>query len=107
VEEGAGGAAAARAGSNLRREAADSHGLQNLLRHPNFFATIAARRRRERDTNRVTNAFLQQHAERGAGSYDALRSHARFRETEMQGVMATRRQPTMYVNQIRHPATVR
>ena len=81
--------------------------MQNLLRHANFFATITARRRRERDTNRVTNAFLQQHAERGTGSYDALRSHACFRETEMQGIIAARRQRTIYVNQILHAAYLR
>src|SRR3984957_5937402 len=49
LEEGAGGASAAGAGGNLRREAANAHGLENLLRHANFFRAIAARRRRQRD----------------------------------------------------------
>src|SRR5439155_10578086 len=51
LEESAGGASAAGTGSDLRRKAADSQGLKNLLRYPNFFAAVAVGRASQREVN--------------------------------------------------------
>ena len=59
LEEGARGASTAGAGSNLRREAADAHRLQNLLGDDHLFGAIAIGRRRERNANRIANTFLK------------------------------------------------
>ena len=45
LEEGAGGAAAAGAGGDLRGEAANAERLQNLLRDADFFGAVAVRAR--------------------------------------------------------------
>ena len=107
LEEGAGGAAAAGAGRDLRREAANAHRLQNLLRDPDFFGAVAARRGRQRNANRVADAFLQQHAHRGARCHHALRAHPGFRESKMQRIFAACGQRAIDINQILHAADLR
>ena len=64
--------------------------LQNLLADAHFFGAIAARCRSQRDANRVADAFLQNHAQRGARSDNAFRAHAGFGESEMQWIVAAR-----------------
>src|SRR5688572_21879232 len=61
LEERAGRAAAARAGGDLRREAADLERLEDLLRDAHLFRAVAAGPRRERDADRVADALVQQH----------------------------------------------
>ena len=46
--------------ADYRRERAQPHGLQDLLRHDHFLRAVAARLRRERDADGVADAFLQQ-----------------------------------------------
>ena len=51
---------------------------------------VAVRLGRERDADRVADAFLQQHGHRGGRGDDALRAHARLGEAEVQRVVAAR-----------------
>ena len=85
LEESAGGATASRTRGHLGGEAADAEGLQNLLSYADFFGAIAAGSGRERDADGVANAFLQQHAQSGARSYDAFGAHAGFSEPQCSG----------------------
>src|SRR5690606_2885075 len=78
LEERAGRAAAARAGRDLRREAADLERLEDLLRDADLFRAVAAGPRRERDADRVADALVQQHGEAGGAGDDALGPHARL-----------------------------
>src|ERR1700677_3062933 len=98
LEESAGGTAASWAGCDLWSEAADAERLQNLLGNANFFGAIAAGGWREGNANRVSDAFLQQNAERGAGGDDTLCSHACFGESEMQRIITARGQRTVNVD---------
>src|SRR5690606_6524403 len=93
LEERAGRPAAARAGRDLRRDAADLERLEDLLRDTHLFRAVAAGPRRERDADRVANALVQQHGQTGGGGDDALGPHARLGQPEVQRVVAPRRQP--------------
>src|SRR4051812_8479462 len=64
--------AASRARGDLRSEVADSQRLQNLLRNLNLLGAIAAWSRRQRDANRVTDAFSKQNRERSRARDDSL-----------------------------------
>ena len=88
LEVGAGGAATARAGDHHRREGAQPHGLQDLLRDGHFEGAVTVRFGRERDADGVADALLQEHADAGGGSDDALAAHAGFGEAHMQRVVA-------------------
>ena len=55
-----------------RHEGAETHGLQDLLRDLDFLGARAARRRRERDADRVADALLKQDAHRRRRSDNAL-----------------------------------
>ena len=92
LEEGAGkcSAAASGAGCDLRGEAANAERLQNLLCDTDFFGAVAAGGGRKRNANGIADAFLQQNAERGAGGDDAFCAHARFGQSEMQRIIASR-----------------
>ena len=78
--------------------------LQNLLRDDDFFRAIAVRLGRERDADRVADAFLQQHGHAGGGGDDALAAHAGFGEAEMQRVVAARGELAIDVDQVLHAA---
>ena len=54
-----------------------------------FLRAIAVGLRRERDANRVADAFLQEHGERGRRRDDRLAAHAGFGQTEMQRVIGS------------------
>src|ERR1041385_1410826 len=58
LKESAGSASTTGAGGNLRSEAADPHGLENLLADKNFFCAIAVRGWRKRNANGIPYAFL-------------------------------------------------
>ena len=90
LEERAGGAPAARARDHQRRERAQPHRLQDLLRHDDFARAVAAGLGRERDADRVADAFLQQHRHRGGRGDDALGAHAGLGEPQVQRVVAAR-----------------
>ena len=87
LEHGRGRAPAAGTGGDLRRKTAEPHGLQQFLRDLHFLRPVAARLGGERNADRVAKPFLQQDAERGGGSDDALRAHAGFGQAEMQRVI--------------------
>ena len=91
-------------GGHLRRKAANAQRLQNLLSHADFFGAIAAGSGSERDADGVADAFLQQHAQRGARCHDAFGAHAGFGEPEVQRIIAARRQRAVDVNQVLHSA---
>ena len=71
---------------------AQAHRLQDLLRHDDFLRAVAAGLRRERDADRVADAFLQQHGHAGGRGDDALRAHAGLGQAEVQRVVAARRE---------------
>ena len=64
-------------------------------------------RGRERNSNRVADAFLQHYTHRGAGGDYALCSHARFGQAKMQRILAARGQRAINVDQILHAADLR
>jgi len=70
---------------------AQPHRLQQLLGNDDLARAVAAGLRRERNANRVADALLEQHPERGGGSHDAFRSHPRLGESEVQGIVAAAR----------------
>ena len=78
--------------------------LQNLLGHADFFGAIAAGRGRERNADGIADAFLQQNSEGGAGGDYTFCSHARFGQSEVQRIIATRRERAVNVDQILHAA---
>ncbi len=104
LEEGAGGAAAPGTGDHHRRERAQPHGLQDLLRDLHFLGARLTGGRRERHADRVADAFLQQHRQRRGGGDDALAAHAGLREAQVQRVVATARQFAIHRDQILHAA---
>src|SRR5258706_2524196 len=89
LEISAGGAAATRTSDHHRRERAQAHGLKQFLGDCDLARPVPARVRGERDANRVADTLLEQYAERGGGSHDALFPHSRLREAEMQRIVAT------------------
>src|SRR5205814_10317840 len=71
LEEGGGGASAARACADLRREAAQPHRLQHLLGYLDLLGPVAAGSRGEADPDRGANAALQKDREAGGARDDA------------------------------------
>ena len=88
LEEGAGGASAAGAGGDLRGEAADAEGLENLLAGVDFFGAVTVGLGSEGDADGVSNAVEQQGREAGGGGDDAFHAHSGFGEAEVEGVVA-------------------
>ena len=76
----------------MRRERAQPHRLQDLLRDDHLARAIAVGLGRERHANGVADAFLQQHGHGGGRRDDALRAHAGLGEPEVQRVVAPRGQ---------------
>ena len=72
LEEGAGGAAAARASGDLWRETPQLKRLQNLLTDDDLFGAIPVRQRSKRGADGVSDALLQQNGDSGRGCDDAL-----------------------------------
>src|SRR5438046_9976492 len=58
------GPSASWTGGNARRETTNAEALQNILTGSDFFAAVAARRRRQAGPNRVANPFRQYNCER-------------------------------------------
>src|SRR5580704_13468250 len=107
LEERAGRAAATGTRRHLGREAADAERLQNLLSHTHFFSAISAWGGCERNPDRVADAFLEPHAERGARRDDAFGSHAGLGKPKVQGITAARRQGAVDVEQFLYSAYFR
>ena len=63
------------------------------------------RLRRQRDADRVADAFLQQHRQRRGRGDRALGAHAGFGEAEVQRVVAAPRQRAVDADQVLHAAT--
>src|SRR3989441_4192954 len=100
-------AATSRTRGDLRCEAAKSERLEDLLCDLHFLSAIAAGARRERDTNRIPDALLEEDGETRRARDDTLRPHAGFRETEMQRVVGTRGQHAVHRDKILHPRDLR
>ena len=100
LEVGAGGAAAAGASGDLRHEAADAEGLEDLLTAADFFAAIAARSRRQADADGVANAGEEERREAGGAGNDAFHAHAGFGEAEVEGVVGAAGEFGVDVDQI-------
>ena len=107
LERGRGGAAATGACRDQRHEGTEAHGLQQFLRNLHFAGAVAAGLRRQRNTDGVADALLQQDTERRGRRHDALRAHAGFGEAEMDGVIGTRRQILIDRDQILHRRDLR
>ncbi|MNI35030.1 hypothetical protein D3C73_890410 [compost metagenome] len=74
------------------------------MRHNRFAAAVAAGFRRQRNTDGVADALLQQHGQRGGGGHDALATHAGFGQAQMQGVITTGGQVAVDSDQVLHMA---
>ena len=72
--------AATGASGNLGREAPQLQRLQNLLAHDDFIRAIAIRQRSERGADGIADSLLQQYANAGSRSDNALRTHPGFGE---------------------------
>ena len=86
LKGGAGGASAAGASGDAGKEGAEAERLEQFASGVDLFAAIAADARRERDANRVADAFVEQNAHGGGRPDGALQAHAGFGEAEMQGL---------------------
>ncbi|QTK80304.1 hypothetical protein AT6N2_C2742 [Agrobacterium tumefaciens] len=73
-------------------ELTETHHLQQFLSHLHLTGTVAIRLGRERYADRVANAMLQHITHGGGGGDDALRTHARLGQAQMQGVVGSFRQ---------------
>ena len=102
LEHRRGRAPAAGAGGDLRREDAEAHRLQQLLRDPHLLRAVAAGLGRQRNADRVAETLLQQHAERGRRGDDPFRPHAGFGEAEMQGIVRPLGQHAVDRDQVLH-----
>ena len=60
------------------------HALQQFLGHVYLFFPRLSRSWRNRDANRVTDAFAQKHRERCGTRNNTLGTAARFRQAQMQ-----------------------
>ena len=78
--------------------------MQDFLSDYDFLGPAAARLRGERDADRVADAFLQQHRQRGGRGHDALAAHASLGQPQMQRVIAPRRQLAVDRDQVLHSA---
>ena len=86
LEEAAGRASAARAGNNLRREVPHPESLQDLARKFDFRCTRLARFRCQRNTDRISDIFQQEHGEgRGCGNR-TFEPHSGFGQPQMQRI---------------------
>ena len=79
---------AAGAARHHRGEAPEAHALQDLLGDHNLLGAGRAGRRRERDADRVADAFLKEHGERSRRGDDALGADARLGKAEVERVAA-------------------
>jgi hypothetical protein len=95
-----GGAAAARAGGDAGREAAQAERLQQLAGGVDLFASIAARPRRQRHANGVANPFVQQDPHGRRRPHQALRPHAGFGEPQVQRLIGLARQRAIDLHQM-------
>ena len=85
---------------HARRERAQAERLEQLAGGVHLFAAVAAGLRRQRDANRVADAFREQHAHRRRRPHEPLQSHAGFGEAEMQRLVGLARQRAIDRNQI-------
>ena len=85
-------------------ETAQAHALQKLLRDLHLERTVAAGLRRQRDADRVADALLQEHGERGRRRDDAFGAHARLGEAEMERKIGPGGQHRVDRDQILHRA---
>ena len=78
------------------------HGLQQFLRHDDFARARFVGLRRERNADRVADAFLQQHRKRRGRGNDALGAHARLGQAQVQGIVAARGEVAINRDQFLH-----
>jgi len=102
LEEGAGRAAATRAGDDHRRERAQAHRLQDFLRDDDLAGAVPFRLGSERDADRVADALLQQNGHRRGRRDDALAAHAGLGEPEVQRIVAAPRELAVHGDQVLH-----
>ena len=100
LERGAGGAAASGACGHAGVERAQAERLQDLERDDHFLRARFARLGRQRNADRVADAFLQQHCQRSARRHGALGAHAGLREAQMQRVVAAPCQCTVDADEV-------
>ena len=100
LERGAGGAPTARTRGHAGHKRAQAQRLQNLGCDHHFLVARLTGRRRERDANRVANALLQQHRQRGARGHRALGAHAGLGQAQMQGIAGGAAQFAVHRNQV-------
>ena len=70
-------------------------------------ADLLRRRIRQRNANRVANAFLQQHSQSRAAGDDSFGPHAGFRQAEVERVVASGGQQPVDVHEVADPRDLR
>ena len=100
LEEAAGRASAARAGNNLRREVPHPESLQDLARKFDFRCTRLARFRCQRNTDRISDIFQQEHGECSGRRNRTFKSHSGLGQTEMQRISTASLELTVNGDQI-------
>jgi hypothetical protein len=100
LKKGRGRAAATRTGRDLWSEAPKPERLQDLLSNEHFFGTVAVGAGRQRDTNRVANAFREENRQSGSACDDAFRTQTGFSEAEVERVVTTRGEPPIHLHQV-------
>jgi hypothetical protein len=102
LKEGAGSPATSRTAGDLRTKASESQRLQYLLTDSDLFRTVSARGRRQRYTDGVTDALLQQDAQSRRAGDNALRSEPGLGEAKMERIVAAGSQHSIDIDQILH-----
>src|ERR1700735_16750 len=100
LERGARGTAAARASCNAGCEGSQSKRLQQFASGIHFLATIAARAWCQRDADCIANSFAEENSHGSRGPHQTLRSHARFREPQVQRLVCFLRELAINFHQI-------
>ena len=87
---------------NLRHESAKAHGLQQFLAGLDLKRTVPAGFRRQRVTDGIPDAFLQQNTNGSRCRHQTLGTHSRFGQAQMQRVVGAGGQHAVTRNQILH-----
>ena len=95
--------AAAGTGGDARRERTQAERLQQLAGRIHFFTAVAAGTRRQRNADRVADAFVEEHAHRRCRPDQAFDAHAGFGQAEMQRLVGLPRQGAVDGDQIARP----
>src|SRR6266581_2446202 len=106
LKRGAGGAPAAGARRHAGRKRTQPQRLEQFARGVNLFAPVAAWFGRQRDANRIANAFVEQHAQRSRRPDLPLHAHSSLGEAQVQWLFGLRGKIAVHGNEVARPRSL-